>query len=84
MPKPNGPRGVFVKEVRRLSLLSYSRAALELGIDRRDLAVLVRILGIEPKRIEFNGKAKGLDVGDMERLRKALRGRMRKLAVRVG
>lgn len=61
-------------------LFSYSKAANDLGVDRRDLAVLVRILGIKPKRIEANGKAKGLDSADMARLRKSLNGNMRKLA----
>jgi hypothetical protein len=53
-------------------LVSYIGAARILETDRKTVAGLVKALGITPKSISTNGKAKGLDQTDLRRLRKAL------------
>lgn len=50
---------------------SFSQAAVELGIDRRLLADLVRRLKITPKPMP--GSAKGLTPSDVRLIRKALK-----------
>lgn len=54
------------------TLHSYSRVARLLGVDRRTLPVLVRVLGLTPKPVAWNGKARGLDDDDVRVLKKAL------------
>lgn len=68
--------------MRRLNLTLFGEAASELETTYAVVSGLVKALGIEPKPVPFNGNAKGLDPGDMARLRRALgKGRSSKLAV---
>jgi hypothetical protein len=55
-----------------METVSLTEAAEILGVDFRVVSGLVKALKIEPKPVKRNGKAKGLDVADMARLRRAL------------
>ena len=54
-------------------MYSFSAAAREIGTTRGMVAAAVQILGIEPKPITTNGKAKGLSKSDLTRIRRLLR-----------
>jgi hypothetical protein len=56
-----------------LGVYSYSSAGRALCIGRESVADLARVLGIPAKRVELNGRAKGLSEADMELLRWRLR-----------
>jgi hypothetical protein len=54
-----------------IALLSYSAAARVLGIDRKMVGWLVREMGMRPRAVPWNGKAKGLSVEEVVRIRRA-------------
>jgi hypothetical protein len=60
-----------------VNVLSYTQAAKELGLDIRAISSLVDALHLEPKRHPSNGRAKALDAGDIETIRRALSVRKR-------
>jgi hypothetical protein len=53
-------------------LYSISGAARELGINRQTVTDVARCLGITMKRVELNGRAKGLDQHDLAILQQTL------------
>jgi hypothetical protein len=56
-----------------LGVYSYSSAGRALGIGRESVADLVRVMGLTVKRVELNGRAKGLSEADVAVLRERLR-----------
>lgn len=53
-------------------LTTFSQAAKELGVDRKTIGDLVRLHKIETFPVPTNGKARGVNVAGMKRLRKLL------------
>ena len=54
-------------------LVSYSQFAKELGVDRKTVADLVRVLGITPAYNPASAMHLGLTGADQAKIRKALR-----------
>jgi hypothetical protein len=61
-----------MSERSKTSLLTFTGAGRQLGINRQTVADLVERLGIATKPVPWNGNAKGLDRADFERLSRAL------------
>lgn len=63
-----------------LNVYSLSSAARVLGVDRRTVADIARLLGITPGPHPSNGNGKALTIPEFRRIERAL-GRVRKMAV---
>ena len=62
------------------AMISISRAAVMLGVDRRTVSDLARMLAIEPVPHPSNARGKAFTAAEVEHIRKAL-ARVRKMAV---